>query len=326
MNSRQRFLETMRNETPDRVPLFGEGLRSGVLKEWNQPGFKTEKDLAKKFTYDRREEIYLDLDPHPALEKWPTTLVELDHLRASLDADDPVRLPENWSKRVRGLDNRDYPLMLRVHEGLYLTMGVEGWGRFEEVMYLLTDAPDFVKEFMNLHGEFAAKLTDRILQDVTVDAVVFSEPIGGNEGPLVSPQMHEEFVLKSLQPLMDVIQKHGVETIILRTYANARLILPGAVEYGINCLWACEVEPEAMDYLDIRRQFGGDLRLIAGIDLDTLLEDKQSIRREVERVVPSLLEGGGYVPLLDGRVREYIPYENYQYYRELLEGCINTVV
>ncbi len=318
MNSRQRFIETMCNGNPDRVPQFGEGIRSGVFKEWRQVGLKSEKDLARKFAYDRREEIYLDLDPHPELEKWPTNRSELDLLRASLDPDDPVRLPENWSKRVMGLQDRDYPLMLRVHEGLFLTLGVMGWDRFEEVMYLLTDAPDFVRELMYLQGEFAAKLTDRILQDVSVDAVVFSEPIGGNEGSLVSPRMHEEYVLKSLLPLMGVIKKHGIETIIMRTYANTRIILPGAVEYGINCLWACEVEPNAMDYLDIRREFGNELSLIAGIDLDTLLGDKNSIKSEMERVVPPLLEQGGYVPLLDGRVREYTPYENYKYYRELL--------
>ncbi len=322
MNSRQRFLETMRRGILDRVPLFGEGIRSGVFKEWKQWGIKTEKDLARIFAYDRREEIYLDLDPHPTLEKWPTTLAELDILRASLNPDDPIRLPENWRKRVKGLRERDYPLMLRVHEGLFLTLGVMGWDRFEEVMYLLTDESDFVIELMNLHGEFAAKLTDRILQDVTVDALVFSEPIGGNDGSLVSPKMHKNYVLKSLKPLMDVADKHGVETRILRTYANTRVILPGAVKYGINCLWACEVEPNAMDYLSIREEFGHDLGLIAGIDLDTLLGDKESVRREVERVVPPLLEQGGYVPLLDGRVREYTPYENYHYYRELLEEMI----
>lgn len=333
MNSRQRFLEIMRHGTPDRPPLFGEGIRSEVFEVWKQYGLRTEKDLARKFAYDRREEILLDLDPHPELDRWPTTMAELDRLRASLDSDDPVRLPEKWSKRLRAFQERDYPLLLRVHEGLFLTLGVGGWDRFEEVMVLLTDAPDFVKALMNMHGEFAARLTDRILQDVTVDAVVFSEPIGGNDGSLVSPKMHQEFVLESLKPLMAVIAKHDIETLILRTYANTRVILPGAVEYGINCLWACEVEPNAMDYLDIRREFGSDLGLIAGIDLDILLGDKEAIRREVERVVPPLLEQGGYIPLLDGRVREYIPYENYQFYRELLEkmcssevGCLKLIV
>ena len=322
MNSRQRFLETMHHVSPDRVPLFGEGIRSDVFRAWKQPHLKNEQHLQERFAYDRREEIYLNLDPHPALVKLPSTLSELDSLRVSLDVDDAVRLPDNWEQRVQGLQKRGYPLMMRVHEGFYQAMGVEGWQRFNELMALCTDAPDFVDEYMTIYSHFAARVMERLLQDVTVDAIVFSEPIGGNEGPLVSPKMHEKFVLKNYQPLMDVINKYKIETVILRTYANARLILPGAVKYGINCLWACEVEPGAMDYLEIRDEFGSDLRLMAGIDIDTLLQDKDTLRREVERVVPPLLESGGYIPLLDGRVREYIPYENYEYYRELLQEIV----
>ena len=67
------------------------------------------------------------------------------------------------------------------------------------------------------------------------------------------------------------------------------------------------------------RSLAKDLRLIGGIDLDVLREGKEAIRREVEQKVPPLLEQGGYVPLADGRVREDIPFENYVYYRELLE-------
>jgi hypothetical protein len=31
------------------------------------------------------------------------------------------------------------------------------------------------------------------------------------------------------------------------------------------------------------------------------------------------LKQGGYIPLADGRVREDVPFENYVYYRQLLE-------
>jgi uroporphyrinogen decarboxylase len=74
-----------------------------------------------------------------------------------------------------------------------------------------------------------------------------------------------------------------------------------------------------MDYRDLRREFGPDLRLIGGIDLDALRHDKEAIRREVEEKLPPLLEDGGFVPLADGRVREDVAYENYLYYRRLLE-------
>jgi hypothetical protein len=121
-----------------------------------------------------------------------------------------------------------------------------------------------------------------------------------------------------------VLRRYGVETIILRTYANARVLVPSILKWGINCLWACEVDVEAMDYADLRREFGRDLRLIGGIDLDALRRGKEAIQREIEEKVPPLLAGGGYVPLADGRIREDVPFENYVYYRQLLEKVTQT--
>ena len=48
-------------------------------------------------------------------------------------------------------------------------------------------------------------------------------------------------------------------------------------------------------------------------------EIKTAIRREIEEKVPPLIADGGYVPLADGRIRSDVPYENYVYYRELLQ-------
>jgi hypothetical protein len=171
---------------------------------------------------------------------------------------------------------------------------------------------------MEIQGDFNARMALKVLQEVEVDAAVFSEPIGGNAGPLISPRMYEDFVLKSYEPLLDVLYRHNVEIIIFRTYANARLLLPSILKRGFNCLWACEVDASAMDYRDIRREFGRDLRLIGGVDLDALRRGKEAIRREIMEKVPPLLESGGYIPLADGRVREDVRYEDYLYYRELL--------
>ena len=198
-------------------------------------------------------------------------------------------------------------------------MGVYDWRRFSELMDLLIDDPEFVREAMAIQGQFAAGLAERVLKDVAVDAALFSEPIGGNYGPLISPQTYEDTVLSSYEPVLDILQKHKVENIVLVTYANARALVPSMLKWGFNCLWACEVNIEAMDYRNLRREFGRDLRLIGGIDLDALRRDKEAIRREVEEKVPPLVADGGYVPLADGRVRADVPYENYVYYRTLLQ-------
>jgi hypothetical protein len=115
------------------------------------------------------------------------------------------------------------------------------------------------------------------------------------------------------------LKQYRVKTIIFQTYANARILIPSILRWGFNCLWACEVNIDAMDYLSLRREFGRDLRLIGGIDLDALRRDKAAIRNEIEKKVPPLIADGGYIPLADGRVREDVPYENYVYYRQLLQ-------
>ncbi len=318
MNSRQRFLQTFDSGVIDRVPLFGEGMRPEVYAAWEQTELRTEDDLPKKFTYDRREEIFLDVEPAPVPKDWPVSLPDLEKYRSRLNPDDPHRLPAinpAWK-------DRQYPLLLRVHEGFFLSMGVEGHHRFNQLMYLCIDQPDFVRAMMELQGAFVAQVTERLLRDAQVDAVIFSEPIGGNSGALISPKMYEDLVIRSYRPVMDVVARHNIKAVIWRTYANTRALLPLIVDYGFNCLWACESGENNMDYLDIRQEFGDQLRLIGGLDTDVLLQDQTAIQREVLRVVPPLLEQGGYFPLLDGRVREYIPYENYQYYRNLLEELI----
>jgi hypothetical protein len=319
MNSRERFRKTMAYEQPDRVPYFQEGIRNEVLKAWRKQGLSRGAILETMFPCDRRLEIEVDLGPRPGLSRWPATRKNLEKLRQRLDPRDPGRLPDNW--RQLAACPRDYPevRMLKIHRGFFLSLGVMGWKRFLEVMYLLMEAPDVVREAMQIQGEFAARLASRVLQEMEVDAAVFSEPIGGNDRPLISPRMYEDIVLRSYEPVLDVLRGFAVKTIIFRTYANARLLIPNLLKHGFNCLWACEVDLEAMDYRSIRREFGRDLRLIGGIDLDALRHGKDAIRREVMEKVPPLLADGGYVPLADGRIREDVTYPNYVYYRQLLE-------
>ena len=315
MNNRERFFETLHHGNPDRIPYFEEGIRPDVIAAWKQQGLASENDLRKRFPTDGREEIKLDVDPLPRFQVWPSTLKELDTLRERLDPADPSRFPDNWNPE--NLRKREGLLMVRVHEGLFLSMGVGEAKSFTRLMYQLADQPDFVREYMRLQGEFAATLTERVLRQVKVDALVFSEPIGDNNGALVSPRMYEDLVLPSYEPLLDLARRYEIKTIICRTYANMKALIPSMLKWGIDVLWACEVEQSVMNYPALRAEFGRDLKLLGGIDLDALREGKAAIRRAVESVAPLVAEGG-YIPLADGRVRADMPYENYVYYRELL--------
>ena len=107
MNSRERFLETLHFGNPDRVPYFEEGIRDDVIAAWQKQGMPTGQALWKQA--DAREEIKLDVDPHPEIQVWPAKIKELDQLRECFDPMDPSRLPDNWDPKR--LQKRDGVLM-----------------------------------------------------------------------------------------------------------------------------------------------------------------------------------------------------------------------
>ena len=124
MTSRGRFLEVMRFGHPDRLPYFEEGIRDEVIHVWQAQGLSGRRELESVFPSDERERIELDLDPRPELKKWPTTEKDLDLFRRHLNPDDPERFSQQWNKRVRKWRQRGHVLMLYVHEGFFLSMGV----------------------------------------------------------------------------------------------------------------------------------------------------------------------------------------------------------
>lgn len=319
MTGRQRFLETMRYGTPDRVPYLEEGLRDDVLAQWHEQGLSADADLSRMFHFDRREQIPLDLGFRPALDAWPQSLKELHNVQVRLDPEDAGRYPADWKDLVRRWRSREHILEIFVHRGFFQTMGVNDWSRLEEVLYQVHDAPDLVRGIMGAYGAFVAQMVERVLSEVQVDLATFSEPIAGNDRPLLSPAIYDDLVLPSYLPIIEALRRGKVETIVYQTYANTRVLLPAVVRAGFNTLWAIETNPDAMDYRSIRSEFGREVRLIGGIDLDSLLLGPDAIRKEIEERAVPLLAGGGYIPLADGRVRGNVLFTSYCAYRKAIE-------
>lgn len=324
LTSQQRFQQTISGQDV-RPPLFPEGLREGVLQGWRSQGFLRRKKLESIYHYDAFEEVDIATDLRQAYPDWPKDRQGLRDLRRGIDPEERRWLPKGWAQKVKRWSQRDFPLFLVVHDGLFLTMGISDGASFTEAMVTLCKKRVYVEELLALQAEFEAGLAKRLLRDVRFDAAIFSEPIASHQGSLISPQMYAELVLPSYDPLIQALRENGVKTIIWRSYANPRRLLPAVFEgERFDCLWACETNPVDMDYIAIRREVGDHFALIGGIDVDWLYGDPGLIRGRLEETVIPLLEQGRYFPLADGRVREGVPYPNYVAYRESLEAIVGV--
>jgi Uroporphyrinogen decarboxylase (URO-D) len=318
MNSRERFLAIIHGDTPDHPPLFPEGIREEVLLSWRTQGLPDGIDLDHLFYYDKFEQLDPDIYPNPAILDWSTPQQLLPLLRQRLYPEDPRRLPNDWSEMVIRWRDRQYPLFLRIHQGLFLSLGIEDWRSFIPAILRLVDQPDFVREILAIQADFAARLAEKVLRQVDLDGVIFSEPIAGNHGALISAEMYHEFALQSYAPIFNILHDYQVPAIIWRSYANPVNLLPEVVKYPFNVLWLCETPPGALTPAQVRQFVGPNLTLIGGIDADVLRKDHQAIQQAVAAMQP-FVEEGRFIPLADGRVREDVPYPNYAFYRQELQ-------
>jgi hypothetical protein len=312
----------MRGERVDRPPFLEEGVRDGVLDLWRTQGLPSGKTHVEVFGLTPHENLGPDLRYEPSYFGRIFDLSQSAY-RKAFDIS-RRRFPEDWNETVRRLENRKHVVSIRASRGFFQALGVGDWPTLEKVLIGTVREPGWIRDRMELYGEFCSNMLERAMQDVDPEFIYLSEPISDNRGPLISPDMFEEFMIPVYERIVATAKGLGYDNILLSTYGNTSLLFPILIESGISMFWISEAaEVPELDYRQIRGKFGPDLGLIGGIPLSLLRsESPDVIRATLEEIVPPLLESGRYVPLAGGRVREEIPWSVYRCYREFLAELI----
>ena len=113
------------------------------------------------------------------------------------------------------------------------------------------------------------------------------------------------------------LRSQGIRHIGLDSDGNIEALIPLWLEAGITHLWPFEVQ-SGMDVVKVRRQYGKQLGMVGGLDKRVLVHGGETMRREVDRVMP-LVEEGGYIPELDHSVPPDVSWANFCEYIEYLK-------
>jgi hypothetical protein len=322
MNDRERFRRLFRGEPVDRPPLLEEGVRDEVLALWRTQGLPPDRTHVDVFGLTPHENIGPDL-------KFVTSYfgrvfdLSASEYRDAFDAS-LRRFPEDWEQTVRRLENRDHVVCIWSSRGFFQALGVGDWPTLEKALIGALREPEKVRDRTEMYGDFCVRMLEKTMQDVDPEFIYLSEPISDTEGPLISPEMFEEFMIPVYRRIVETARGLGCDNILLSTYGNTSRLFPMLFDAGITMLWVSEAaEVPELDYRHLRREFGSELGLIGGIPLSILRSESQAVIRDtLQEIVSPLLEAGRYVPLAGGRVREEIPWIVYESYREVLAELV----
>lgn len=184
----------------------------------------------------------------------------------------------------------------------------------ERTLYAFYDEPEFMHELINDRAELYIQLYEPILQTTELDFAFIWEDMCFKNGPLVSPDIFEEFMLPAYRKVISFLHDFNVKNVVVDSDGDVTKLIPLWLKSGVTGLLPFEVQ-SGMDVVALGEMFP-ELVIIGGINKYMLFEDKAQIDAELNRVLPAMAERGKYIPTLDHWVPPEISYENFCYYVE----------
>ena len=345
----------MHFEEVDRVPFSPGGPYIETLNRWYGEGLPWGMSVNDYFNYDKFEGVPIDFGPIPrfitrTLEEdehyrivtgWRGFGIKVKELKTSESMpyflEFPVKSHEDFEKmkaRYDPADERRYPLTWSeelfeyysttdrpVQIGGFPFTGVFSQARWmvglERLLVSFYRDPEFVRDMFNFFTDFQCEVLRSVLPKVKTDWAIFFEDMAYKTGPMIGPNLFREFMLPCYKKLTETLRNNGVDIIFVDTDGNANVLIPLFLEAGVNGISPLEVAA-GVDAVPLREKYGKKLLLMGNVDKRALALGKKAIKREIERVLP-LMKDGGFIPSIDHAVAHDVSFENFTYYVSLLK-------
>lgn len=181
----------------------------------------------------------------------------------------------------------------------YLSMGIQHFS------LMLFDNPQFVLRLMDIFVDWASKAVTRI-NELGFDFMIIPEDLAWKQGPLFSPQMIRELFLPRMKKVAEKIKLPW----IYHSDGDLRPIMDDLLTLGMSAL--ANIEPNAMDILELKKKYGHRICLMGNIDLHYTLtrgtpeETEAEVKKRIQEVGP----GGGYILASSNGLTAYCKPEN----------------
>ncbi len=140
--------------------------------------------------------------------------------------------------------------------------------------------PEETKRLYGLLTDFYCRTIREAQRRGRLDGILFSDDIGQQTGPFFSVKIFDEFFRPCYTRLCSCIHELGMEA-WLHSCGNIKPLIPGLIECGFDVLHP--IQKYTMDEREIARDFGRDICILGGMDVQQTIPWKsaEEVRREV---------------------------------------------
>ncbi len=136
--------------------------------------------------------------------------------------------------------------------------------------------------------------TMEVLDTCSFDCIALSDDYGSQKAMLISPDTWRELVKPCLRAVYAKAKQQG-RYVFHHSCGNIEPIIPDLIDVGLDVLHP--IQPEAMDILRLKREFGRDLCFCGGVGTQQLLvgQDCSGVREHVKMLKSEMGRDGGYI-------------------------------
>jgi uroporphyrinogen decarboxylase len=131
--------------------------------------------------------------------------------------------------------------------------------------------------------------------DGEVDMFMMGDDVGGQRGPLLSPDMWRRYFKDGFRTYCDIAHKYGLK-VMYHTCGDVYALIPEFIDCGLDMLQSLQPQATNMDIKRLKQEFGKDLSFQGGMDIQQVLPlgTPDDVRKMVKYAADNAKSGGGY--------------------------------
>jgi len=187
--------------------------------------------------------------------------------------------------------------------------------RMDNYLMYMSLHPDQVIRLSEALCDIYMKNLERWLAAVGpyIDVILFGDDLGGQNGPLLSPEMYRRYYKPYHKRLWTRAKELADVKVQLHCCGGIRELLPDLIEAGLDAINPVQITCKGMDAAGLKRDFGRDITFWGGgCDTQNVLgsASPDAVDRHVRQQLEILSPGGGFVFQQVHNILANVPPEN----------------